>query len=497
MSFNDTIEELKATDLLISQARDLTQAGRLAEAEKLYQQALSPLLKMFGANSLKVCSCMLDLADVYYGQQKYFDSITLLQQVLKVDEQEGILQTEEVIMTKFRHAKALDRAGYIKEACNAYLEVLEAAERVFGRDASLTKAVVECVNAIMKRDPSLGGADSVACKVSQFETGKRIVNTKGRVTGSNTGSNVAPTSTYNKLRAAASSPSSTHNSMRAAFDQHSSGAVVPLQKPFKVKNLAMVAAAAACLLAVGLFPGLFNPKAADDAKQDGPEWPSRATAAPRVVTDAALDYPVVFSTLDSVKKVDSVSEGKAVLMFRDRVTPVSVSKNGPDIHFEATGINVTMRKTEEGLVDQAGLRLFSSSSPEMRTATAMRRVATALNEFYRAYGRYPSNQGELQNVPEAATVNPLTSRTSFPRFMQLVEKSESSRLTLSDFNQASAFVSNLYDIHSSTGEAGSLEVYASGQTLYVRGYDRTGTLVPSSAPGRCFLITLNKGHEQS
>lgn len=505
VSFNDTIEELKATDLAISQARDLTQAGRLAEAERLYQQALTPLLKMFGANSLKVCSCMLDLADVYYGQQKYFDSITMLQQVLKVNEQEEILQAEEVIMTKYRHAKALDRAGYTKEACNAYLEVLELAEQCYGREASLTKAIVECVTALMKRDPSLGGVESVSCKVSQFDTSKRIVNTKGRITGNNTGSNASsnsthtsmrpPTSTFNSLQRA-SSPNSTHGALRSL--QSSSGLLSegPVAKaPFKLKNWGIMVAAA-CVLAIGLFPGMLLNKSQEDPSKEGQEWPSRATAAPRVPMDGSLEYPVVFSTLDNIKKVDSTSDGKAVLIFRSSVTPVSVTRTGPDIHFAAKGLDVTMRKTEEGLVDSAGLRLFSSNSPEMKVANAMRNTANALNEFYQAYGRYPSNQGELQNIPGAASVNPMTSRTSFPRFMSIIENSNTSKMTLSDYNQANTFVSTLFDSNSSTGEAGSVELYSSGQGLYIRGFDRNGNLLPSTSKGRCFMITLSKGRSQ-
>jgi tetratricopeptide (TPR) repeat protein len=172
MSFSDTAHQLEATDRLLTQAGELAAHGRFAEAEKLYQESLKHIVNLYGARSLKACSCLLDLADIYYHNEQYAEVITLLEQVLVTNQSEEIFADEKLLSIKFKLGRALEKSGNLRQAGQCYAEVLNEANIICGPVSPFTKTVAECVRSLAKRTGAVPHVESLDSKLGQIQTGQ-------------------------------------------------------------------------------------------------------------------------------------------------------------------------------------------------------------------------------------------------------------------------------------------------------------------------------------
>jgi hypothetical protein len=497
VSFNDTARQLEATDQLLNQAGQLAARGKYPEAEKLYQESLKNIVDLYGANSLKTCSCLLDLADLYYTQEKFPEVITLLEQVLVTDHSERIFPDEKILAIKFKFGKALEKNGSIKQASEVYSEVLSVANIVLGPNAPFSKTISESLRSLAKRNSSVAhaqqsqtGQTAPVQPVDQFDTFKQQ-----RIERQSTSQKLIPNQStsakMSRLDVAINQASVPTVKMRGYdaempsapnfFRQHAGSSITLL--------------AVACLLSVGLFlSGVLEDKRNLPAVADkNPGASVHATPAPGVLAS----YTGVYSSTDGIKQFDVQDSGTGILRLAGGQREVKVSNVGSELYAESEGKRLIFRTSGQGLVDERGVKLFKNGSPEMNTVEGAQKLAMDLNRYYSQFGQYPHTQMELQQT-NICYNNAISNRATSPRLMAVSGEEASSSMTLSDYQNANWMAANLLAQNGTMGEPGGLELHvfpvsSSGETIIIRGFDRDGHLLPSSQPGRCFATILVSG----
>lgn len=496
-SFNDTARQLEATDRLLLQAGQLAGKGNYREAEKLYQESLKHIVDLYGANSLKTCSCLLDLADLYYNQEKYPEVITLLEQVLVTDHGERIFPDEKILAIKFKFGKALEKNGSIKQASEVYSEVLSVSNIVLGPNAPFSKTIAESLRSLAKRNSSVAyaqqsqtGQTAPVKPVDQFDSLKHK-----RMERQSTSQKLIPNQSnsgkMSRLEVAINQPTMPNVKIRD-FDSE-----MPNAPNFFRRHAgsSITLLAVACLLAVGLFlSGVLEGKRNFlPVSEKNPGASVTATPAPGVLAS----YTGIYSSTDGVKQFDVQDSGKGVLRLGHGQKEVKVSNVGSELYAESDGARLIFRTSGQGLVDERGVKLFKSGSPEMNTVEAAQKLAMDLNRYYSQYGQYPHTQVDLQQTSIIYT-NSISSRATTPRLMAVSDESSGSSMTLSDYQNANWMAANLLAMNGTMGEPGGLELHvfpasSSGETVIIRGFDRDGHLLPSSQPGRCFATIIVSG----
>ncbi|HMO19394.1 MAG TPA: tetratricopeptide repeat protein, partial [Candidatus Melainabacteria bacterium] len=176
MAFEDITRQLKATDEGLAKARELAARGDFNAAEQLLNKNLNFVVEFYGASSLKTCNVLLDLADVYYAQEKYASVITSLQQVLITNDKEALYSQEELLSIKFKFAKALEHGGNHQDACNFYQSLLNDASTTFGASSRFTRSVAESLNALTRRHSArIKNVEDAQEQASQSDTGKNLI----------------------------------------------------------------------------------------------------------------------------------------------------------------------------------------------------------------------------------------------------------------------------------------------------------------------------------
>lgn len=504
MSFNDTARQLEATDQLLNRAGQHAATGNYREAEKLYNESLKNIVDLYGANSLKTCSCLIDLAEVYYSQEKFPEVITLLEQVLVTDSSERIFPDEKVLAIKFKIGKALEKNGSIKQASEVYSEVLSVANIVLGATAPFSKTVAESLRSLAKRHSSVPGVAQAAQQAAQSQTGQTApvqpvdqfdTFKQRRLTQQSTSQKLIPNQAnsgkMSRLDVAINQPTMPSVKMR----DYDTG--MPSSPNFFRRHAgsSITLLAVACLLCVGLFlSGVLEDKRNLVAVEDkNPGASVHATPAPGVLAS----YTGLYSSTDGIKQFDVQDSGTGVLRLGQGQKEVKVANVGSELYAESDGKRLVFRTSGQGLVDERGVKMFKSGSPEMSTVEAAQKLAMDLNRYYLQYGQYPHSQMELQQTNIGYT-NAISSRATSPRLMAVSGETTSSSMTLSDFQNANWIAANLLAMNGTMGEPGGLEIHvfpvsSSGETIIIRGFDRDGHLLPSSQPGRCFATTLVSG----
>lgn len=499
MSFNDTARQLEATDRLLSEAAQLVARGNFKEAEKRYQESLKYIVDLYGPNSLKTCDCLLDLADLYYSQEKFPEVITLLEQVLVTDHTERIFPDEKVLAIKFKVGKALEKNGSIKQASEVYSEVLSVANIVCGSNAPFTKTISESLRSLAKRNSSVAQAHTAQSQtgqtapiqpVDQFDTfkQKRIAQ---QSTSQKLIPNQASSGKLSRLDVAINQPTMPAVRMR----DYDTG--MPSSPNFFRRHAgsSITLLAVACLLCVGLFlSGVLEDKRNAVANQDkNPGASVHATPAPGVLAS----YTGLYSSADGVKQFEVQDSGAGFLRLGGGQKEVKVSNVGSELYAESDGKRLIFRTSGQGLVDERGIKLFKMGSPEISTVESAQRLAMDLNRYYSQFGQYPKTQMDLQQTNISYT-NAISSRATSPRVMAVSTDQNSSSMTLSDYQNANWMAANLLAMNGTMGEPGGIEMHvfpasSSGETVIIRGFDRDGHLLPSSQPGRCFATIVVSG----
>lgn len=442
---------------MLAHAAELASQGRLAEAEMLYQESLKNIVGLYGARSLKACSCLLELSDVYYHNEQYAEVITLLEQVLVTSQSEEIFTDEKLLSIKFKLGRALEKSGNLRQAGECYSEVLNKAKVVCGPESAFTKTVAECVRSLAKRFAQTSSGESTA----------------------------------------EHQDSSIHRFLREVPRNRAYNSEIDSHPQLFRRNLrAIITIPTACILVVWLFfSGVFEDKTSshiEKAKESG----ASATAALNP-TDLA-EFAGHYSSTDGIKQFDVQDGGKGVLVFGPDAEEVKVSKLSGELYAESEGLRVVFRPTGNSLVDEKGVKLFKRGTPELGVIAAARKLASDLNRYYARYGKYPRSQMSLQSAGISYS-NALTLRPTQPKLMAVSSDNASSSMTLSDYQNANWMATNLLAMNGAMGEPGGIEVHvfpisSLGETVFIRGFDRDGHLLPSSSAGKCFTIVLVAGN---
>ncbi len=506
MSFYDTSQQLEATDRLLARAGELTAQGRLAEAEGLYHESLKHIVNLYGARSLKACSCLLELAEIYYCKDQYAEVITLLEQVLVTNQSERIFADDKLLAIKFKLGRALEKSGNIKQAGQCYAEVLTDAKIVCGPTSPFTKTVAECARALAKRTGCVPHVEGVESRQSQSQTAPLICTQLSARSQYDTSQleRLAQSTSMNMAEIARQKTASPEN--------HPETGITPLTRPVP-KTRAYVSCAAsapkslrrharsiitipaACVLVVWLFiSGVLDDKKTTGANK-AEVSPASATAA--LNPSSLAEYAGHYSSTDGVKRFEVQDGGKGVLSLGQDCEEVKVSKLAAELYAESEGTRVSFRSTGNCLVDGQGVKLYKRGTPELGVVAAAHKLADDFNHYYARYGKYPRSQMSLQTAGVSYN-NALTLRPTQPKLMAVSSDSAGSSMTLSDYQNANWMAANLMAMNGAMGEPGGIEVHvfpvsSVGETVFIRGFDRDGQLLPSSTAGRCFTVVLVAG----
>jgi|GEM_PF-2520908 len=505
MSFSDTAHQLEATDRLLAQAGELAAHGRFAEAEKLYQESLKHIVNLYGARSLKACSCLLDLADIYYHNEQYAEVITLLEQVLVTNQSEEIFADEKLLSIKFKLGRALEKSGNLRQAGQCYAEVLNEANIICGPVSPFTKTVAECVRSLAKRTGAVPHVESLDSKLGQIQTGQFTQQGTARTQydtsqlerlRQSTSMNLPEAAPVNTEASETCLESQKHRFVRVVpktrtYDSQAATAPILLRRHMR----AIITIPAACVLVLWLFlSGVLDDKGGhgfDKAKETG----ASATAA---LNPASLaEFAGQYSSTDGVKRFEVQDGGKGILALGAETEEVKVSKLSGELYAETEGLRVVFRTSGNSLVDEKGVKLFKRGTPELGVVAAARKLADDFNRYYARYGKYPRSQMALQSAGISYS-NALSLRPTQPKLMAVSSDNASSSMTLSDYQNANWMAANLMAMNGAMGEPGGIEVHvfpvsSVGETVFIRGFDRDGQLLPSSTAGKCFTLVLVAG----
>lgn len=506
MSFSDTSLQLEATDRMLATASELASQGRFAEAEELYHASLKNVVNLYGARSLKACSCLLELADLYYHNERYAEVITHLEQVLVTSQSEEIFSDEKLLAVKFKLGKALEKSGNLRQSGQCYAEVLAGANIVCGAASPFTKTVSECLRSLSKRIGVSIPVEGLDNRSAQSQTGQ-LASQQGSPRTQ------YDTSQLERLRQStgmnlpeASNVKEEHQEHRPDSPKHkfAGGAVksrsyeqelAPAAKFSRSHLRALITIPAACLLIMWLFfSGVLEDKSALRAGHVK-ETASSATAA--LNPTSLAEYAGRYSSTDGVKQFEVQDGGKGLLILGADSEEVKVSKLAGELYAESQDMRLIFRVNSNSLVDEAGTKLFKNGAPELRVVAAARRLGDEFNRYYARYGKYPHSQMSLQSAGISYS-NALTLRPTQPKLMSVSSEQASSSMTLSDYQNANWMAANLMAMNGAMGEPGGIEVHvfpvsSAGETVFIRGFDRDGQLLPSSTAGKCFSVVLVAG----
>lgn len=457
MSFSDTSLQLEATDKMLAQAAELASHGRLADAEKLYQESLKNIVGLYGARSLKACSCLLELSDVYYHNEQYAEVITLLEQVLVTSQREEIFADEKLLSIKFKLGRALEKSGNLRQAGQCYLEVLNGANVVCGPTSAFTKTVVECVRLLDKKTAQTSSTESTSDQ--QDSSKHRFVREVPRNRAYNSEIDSPPRLIRLNLRAIITIPT-------------------------------------ACILVLWLFfSGVLEDKSGVHTDK---ERATGASATAALNPTSLAEFAGHYSSTDGIKQFEVQDGGKGVLVLGPDAEEVKISKLSGELYAETEELRVVFRPIGNSLVDEKGVKLFKRGTPELGVVVAARKLADDFNRYYARYGKYPRSQMSLQSAGISYS-NALTLRPTHPKLMAVSSDNAGSSMTLADYQNANWMATNLLAMNGAMGEPGGIEVHvfpvsSVGETVYIRGFDREGHLLPSSTAGKCFTVVLVAGH---
>jgi len=472
MSFEDITRQLEATDRSIDRARDLVQSGQLNRAQKLYRSILNDVVELYGADSLKTCNCLIDLADIAYAQERYAEVIMLIEQVIVTDNRASIFTAEQLLSVHFKLARAFEKSNNINEAYGTLRDLLEQSEKVLGPSNPFTARVKESLVSLCKRNSR------------KLRSAEKVIETMSD-------SRQAQFSTNQKLKASFARESADHRAARAYVPD---GAAVALRRTWGRS----ITLASAFILCMGfLISGLLQPTLHDPDQEKAKSSAFEANAGPSLAAPSGSLVGLFVST-DGIKSLNVADNGQGVLSDGGVRTDVKVTRAGAEVYATSDDSRHIFRNVDQSLVDESGARLYKDGAPELSTVQVIKNVAVTLNRYYKTYGRYPQSQAELQSLREnVAYTNPLNDRACFPRLMNVIEKRGSS-MTLDEYNNASNIVGSLMSLSGTMGEPCGVELYvspysSSGETVIVRGYDHSGSLLPCSTPGRCYCVVLAGG----
>ncbi len=472
MSFADTLRQLEATDKLLEQARELARQGNLAEAEEICHRTLESLVELYGPNSLKTSTCLVDLAEVNYQQRKYREVISLLQQVLAVNESEQFLTEEQVLTLRFKLTRAIEKSGNYQVACDNYRKLLEEAKAYFGSTAPFTKRLASSLTSLLTRQKStIKNADVLL---------EEVISLFGNQLEVRSGSK--------NLRSAFSRGSSIERRFTqasSATNLSSTGEFVRLRRRF---GLRVTGAVASVLCIWFLVYGILDSNSDKDKKGH-----AAATAAFNPATPGALAiYVGEYASADRMIALTIKSQEKGIISTADAVNaPVDVDKVGTELYLKGQkGKRYIFRTSGQALVSDHGTKLFRAGSPELATAARMREVSDQMNDFFRMNGRYPQHQTELNSI--------LSGAPSGDTILHCVGR-RGPIMTIEDYSDMSSIQARLFTLSTGTNSPGAIELFVfpvsscGAESVIVRGYDRDGHLLPCSVQGKCMALTLIQG----
>lgn len=506
MSFGDTSLQLEATDRMLAKAGELAAAGKLAEAVSLYHESLKNIVNLYGARSLKACLCLLDLADIYYHLEQYAEVITLLEQVLVTSQSEEIFSDEKLLSIKFKLGKALEKSGNLRQACQCYAEVLNGANVICGPASPFTKTVAECLRLLSKRTGGALQIEGLDSRPAQSQTGQLAIS-------QGSARNQYDTSQLERLRQSVSrslpevsSQSAEAHENPAELQTRKFVREVPNARTYEARTMsapillqrylrAVITVPVACLLVVWLFfSGVLNDK---DSMRLSKSKESVASATAALNPTSLAEYAGLYSSTDGVKRFEVQDGGKGILFLGTDAEEVKISKLAGELYAESEGVRVVFRAAGNSLVDENGTKLFKRGTPELGVVAAAHKLADDFNRYYARYGKYPRSQMSLQTAGISYS-NALTLRPTQPKLMSVSSDQASSSMTLSDYQNANWMAANLMAMNGAMGEPGGIEVHvfpvsSVGETVFIRGFDREGQLLPSSTTGKCFTVVLVSG----
>lgn len=506
MSFSDTSLQLEATDRMLARAGELSAAGQFAEAEKLYQESLKNIVNLYGARSLKACTCLLELADIYYHNEQFAEVITLLEQVLVTCQSEEILTDEKLLSIKFKLGKALEKSGNLRQSGQCYAEVLSSANVICGPTSPFTKTVAECARLLSKRIGVAVPIDGLDSRLAQSQTGQRTIS-------QGSARNQYDTSQLERLRQSTSMnlpqaprQASEVNENPPELQRQKFVREAPRARTYESQTQtapilwrrhlrAIITLPVACMLVLWLFfSGVLNDK---DGLRTSKSRESGASATAALNPTSLSEYAGLYSSTDGLKQFEVQDGGKGILSLGADTEAVQVSKLAGELYAEADGLRVVFRVAGNSLVDEKGTKLFKRGTPELGVVAAARQLADDFNRYYARYGKYPRSQMSLQSAGISYS-NALTLRPTQPKLMSVSSEQAGSSMTLSDYQNANWMAANLMAMNGAMGEPGGIEVHvfpvsSVGETVFIRGFDREGQLLPSSTAGKCFTLVLVSG----
>ena len=522
MSFYNTSQDLEATDRMLADAAEKAAQGRMAEAEKLYYKALGNIVNLYGASSLKACDCLLELADIYYHTEQYAEVITLLEQVLVTNQSEQMFADDRLLAIKFKLGRSLEKSGNLRQAAQCYGEVLSGANVACGPNSPFTKTVAECARSLAKRTGGLVQAEGIDNRSAQSQTGNLGHPPSSPRTQYDTSQleRLKQSESMNMAEIAAKSDAASethqdtsvssgasivsinrnhHHNLQKISKTRAYDCGIPTASKAKRRPLgALITIPAACVLVLWLWiSGVLDDKTNRKDLLAGKSKDSGASATAALNPNSLAEYAGFYSSADGAKQFQVEDGGKGMLVFGQDSEPVKVSKMASELYAETEDMRVVFRPTGNCLIDEKGVKLFKRGSPELGAVAAARKMADDLNRYYAHYGKYPRSQMALQAAGVSYN-NALTLRPTQPKLMCVSSETASSSMTLSDYQNANWMAANLMAMNGAMGEPGGIEVHvfpvsSVGETVFIRGFDRDGQLLPSSTAGKCFTLVLVAG----
>ena len=211
---------------------------------------------------------------------------------------------------------------------------------------------------------------------------------------------------------------------------------------------------------------------------------------------------LMFASPDSSKQLTLVDKDHALFTIRgvDMKGGYTTDASTIVITPDQQSITYTYTKMRAGLVDQDGSVLYAEDAPEMLVIAKMKLLATTANRFFRASGQYPNRIEQLlQGEAQLAYKNPFTGNNTVPVKRSLLGFDDQSvDMNLNDFSNMQNAVRQLSIWSGQRSAPGTVEFYrdpsgAEGDTLIIRGSDRSGQLLHSSKPGLSYMITCAGG----
>ncbi len=469
MKFDKTFKQLEATDELLIRAKELAGKGQLEQAEDLCRRALAGLVQFWGANSLKACYCLIDLADINYQQRKYADVLCSLMQVLAVDEVETFLTEKEFLAISFKVAKSLEKTGCFDDAACRYRKLLNDSISIYGDSSSFCLRVVESLKSLLRRHPDLAvESDRMLDELSAVSDQNKPI----------------CLNSHRRLKNVFHDPKD---------DEQLSTSCRAKWRRLMSRNLSLITAALLCgwLLVFGVL----HEHSADQRKVND------ARAAITLTTPGALsNYIGQFTSADGEETL-LVEKDRAVYSKSSFESSGAMKRVGTDLYLTIDkNSHASFRTSGQSLVSEGGTRLYRAGSPELDTVAQIEDISKELNTFYQHRGRYPRTPNEFHCLVNSIKFsNPMKARPSGVLFhCSTATTKKNAIMTVDDYNNFGHEQGSFTAGGNNRAAAGSVELMVNpmattGETAVVRGYDRNGELIPSSIPGSCFSVALVRG----